>query len=125
MPFSTPVVTASGAVSTNLNWTLTHAHDDPANPFAHAYHPDHDNRDAKFTTKLPAGVESYTVVRNCTLNFTDPPPDGSQVTGWGSMVFGGTYTETLIGINKYPLYTRGFFRMRRLSEISEINDSTQ
>ncbi len=125
MPFSTPVVTASGGASTALNWTLTHSYDDPANPFVHAYHPDHDNRDAKFASKLPAGVESYTVVRNCVLTFTDAPPDGSNVSGWGSMVFGGTYAETLLGLNKYPLTTSGIFRMRRLSEISDINTNTQ
>ncbi len=124
LPYATPVVTASGTAPGALTWTLTHGHDDPANPFVHTYHPDHDNLDAKFATKLPAGVESYTVVRTCALSFTATPPDGSTVTGWGSMIFGGNYTESLSGLNKFPLQTGGTFRMRRLSEIAEINTTT-
>ena len=124
LPYATPVVTATGTAPGALQWTLTHGYDDPANPFVHTYHPDHDNRDAKFATKLPAGVESYTVVRTCALSFTTTPPDGSTVAGWGSMIFGGNYTESLSGLNKFPLQTGGTFRMRRLSEISEINTTT-
>jgi hypothetical protein len=124
LPYATPVVIASGNAPGAVQWTLTHGYDDPANPFVHTYHPDHDNLDAKFANKLPAGVESYTVVRTCALTFTASPPDGSTVAGWGSMIFGGTYTESLTGLNKYPLQTGGTFRMRRLSEIAEINTTT-
>jgi hypothetical protein len=124
LPYATPVVTASGNAPGAVQWTLTHGYDDPANPFVHTYHPDHDNLDAKFANKLPAGVESYTVVRTCALSFTATPPDGSTVAGWGSMIFGGNYTESLSGLNKVPLQTGGTFRMRRLSEISEINTTT-
>jgi hypothetical protein len=124
LPYATPVVTASGTAPGALQWTLTHGYDDPANPFVHTYHPDHDNLDAKFSTKLPAGRESYTVVRTCALSFTAAPPDGSTVAGWGSMIFGGLYTESLSGLNKFPLQTGGTFRMRRLSEISDINTTT-
>jgi hypothetical protein len=124
LPYATPVVTASGTAPGALQWTLTHGYDDPASPFVHTYHPDHDNLDAKFATKLPAGVESYTVVRTCALSFTTTPPDGSTVAGWGSMIFGGNYTEILTGLNKAPLQAGGTFRMRRLSEIAEINITT-
>ena len=124
LPYATPVVTASGTAPGAVQWTLTHGYDDPANPFVHTYHPDHDNLDAKFATKLPAGRESYTVVRTCALSFTAAPPDGSTVAGWGSMIFGGLYTESLSGLNKFPLQTGGTFRMRRLSEISDINTTT-
>ena len=125
MPYATPVVEADGAASSALQWTLKHGHDDQASPFVHTYHPDHDNLDATLSTKLPAGVESYKVERSCSLTFTESPPDGTAPGGdWGSMIFGGTYAETITGASKYPLKTRGIFWMRRLSEISDIHTTT-
>ncbi|MFT5490959.1 MAG: hypothetical protein ACI8V5_001315, partial [Limisphaerales bacterium] len=49
--------------------------DHASNPFLHTYHPDHDNRDALFAGTLPQGVESYTVARDVTLEFTTPSDD--------------------------------------------------
>ena len=43
--------------------------DTPSNPFLHIYHPDHDNKDAEFsTTLLDRGYESFDIVRDITLN---------------------------------------------------------
>ncbi len=94
--------------------------DDATNPFVHIYHPDHDNRDARFAKYTTPGAESYTITRTCTLTFTAQPPDGSAVSGWGTTIFGGTYTETITGLNKQPLVTGGTFAMRRVSEIADI-----
>jgi hypothetical protein len=94
--------------------------DDPTNPFVHAYHPDHDNRDARFKA-LKAGVESYDITRRMTFQFTSSPPDGSTVSGWGTNVYGGNFSETIEGLNKVPLSVGGTFTLRRISEIADIN----
>ena len=120
MPYATPSVTATGTAPVALTWSLVHGYDDPANPFVHSYHPDHDNLDAKYATKLAAGIESFTVTRTCSLSFTSSPPDGSKVVGWGSVIIGGNYSEAISGINRSPLYVGGTFKMRRLSEIGVI-----
>ncbi len=94
------------------------------NPFVHTYHPDHDNLGTDFKTALKSGDESYDVTRTCGFTFTSSPPDGSSVAGWGTTVLGGTYTETLTGLNSKPLNVSGTFAMRRVSEISEITPCT-
>jgi len=123
MPRLSPLVAASGkaAVGGQVTWGLVHAHNDPANPFIHTYHPDHDNLDAKFAAPLPTGMESYTVTRTCSLDFTAKPPKGATITGWGTSVLGGVYTESMAGLNKAPILLGGVFTMRRLSEISTID----
>ena len=115
MPYFTPSQKAAGTVVSGgtVNWTLTHAHNDPANPFFHTYHPDHDNRDAKFTTTLAAGVESFTVTRGCSLTFAT---GASGI----STVLKGTYAETISGLHAASLRVGGTFHMRRLSEVSQL-----
>ena len=119
MPAGSPTITASSSSATfaagsSVVWNITHT-----------YHPDHDNLDARFSaTPLAAGQESYTIVRACTFSFTSSPPDGSTVTGWGTTVLGGNYTETLTGLNKSTLSVSGTFAMRRLSEIEAIDLTT-
>jgi hypothetical protein len=130
MPAGSPTITASTSSATfaagsSVVWNITHSYNDPLNPFVHTYHPDHDNLDARFSaTPLAAGQESYTIVRACTFSFTSSPPDGSTVTGWGTTVLGGNYTETLTGLNKATLSVSGTFAMRRLSEIEAIDLTT-
>lgn len=112
----------SFAVGSTLTHTVTIPFDDPTNPFVHAYHPDHDNRDARFQP-LPAGVESYDITRTLVFTFTASPPDGSTITGWGTTIYGGTYAETITGLHKNPLTVGGTFALRRISEISELTTS--
>ena len=123
MPRLSPLVEATGkaSVGSKVVWGLVHAYNDPANPFVHTYHPDHDNLDAKFATPLAAGVESYTVTRTCSLDFTTTPPNGKTIAGWGTTILGGIYTESMAGVNKSPILLGGIFTMRRLSEISTID----
>jgi len=122
MPAGSSAVAGTGSFASGSTaaWTITHSHNDPVNPFVHAYHPDHDNLDARFAP-LSAGKESYTVVRACSFAFTSAPPDGSSVAGWGTTVLGGNYSETLTGLHKNTLSVSGTFAMRRISEISEID----
>ena len=120
-----PVATSSFTSGTAATWTITHGYTDAANPFVHTYHPDHDNRDAKFTpATLPEGQESYTVTRTVTFNFTAEPPDGATVVGWGTLVLGGTYAETVAGLNARPIQLSGTFSMRRISELADIDTNT-
>lgn len=112
--------TGSFAAETTSRWTITVPFDDPTNPFVHTYHPDHDNLSARLEP-LGNKAESYTITRTCDFKFTSSPPDGSTITGWGSTILGGTYAETLKGLNKSDLSTSGTFVMRRVSEIADID----
>jgi hypothetical protein len=107
------------AVGQPLAYIVTIPFDDPTNPFVHTYHPDHDNRDPRLAP-LAAGVESYTITRRITFTFTSAPPDGTTITGWGTTIYGGTYAETIEGLNKTPLTVGGTFMLRRISEIADI-----
>lgn len=109
----------SFAVGSTLTHVVTIPFDDATNPFVHEYHPDHDNRDARLAP-LAAGVESYNLTRRITFTFTSTPPGGGSVTGWGSTIYGGTYSETIEGLNKNPLTVSGTFAFRRVSEIADI-----
>lgn len=122
LPLFQSIVADSGsfAVGSTTQWTVRLAYDDESNPFVHTYHPDHDNLDTDFETALEAGDESYAVTRSCGFAFTATPPDGSTISGWGTTVLGGTYAETLTGLNSKPLKVFGTFAMRRISEISDI-----
>ncbi len=116
------VINGTGALaqSGTLTFTVALPFNDPTNPFVHSYHPDHDNRDARFNPITTSGVESYTVTRVLTFTFTSSPPDGSTVTGWGTTVYGGTYSETITGLNRQTLSVGGTFSLRRVSEISVL-----
>jgi len=72
--------------------------DDPLNPFQHAYHPDHDNLDARFAQKLPEGRESFTVSRQLQIQFTETDPANLGLAGWGDTQLGGVYQETIVGL---------------------------
>lgn len=122
LPLDRVLITGSGSVAVPgvLTRTISVPFDDPTNPFVHQYHPDHDNKDARFQP-VGAGVESYNISRACTFTFTTTPPPGSLVTsGWGSTVIGGTYSETLTGIHKDPIQFDGTFELRRASEIGVL-----
>ena len=117
----------SGAVATGstVSWNISIPHNDPTNPFVHAYHPDHDNLNAAFKTPVAEGEESYSIQRTCSFEFTATPPSGVSVSGWGTTVLGGSYAETITGLNSRPLEVRGTFIMGRISETAEIQGISQ
>jgi hypothetical protein len=121
LPLDTEVATGTGTVALGgtLVRTFTLGFNDRTNPFVHAYHPDHDNRDAR-GNPLPAGVESYTVTRECTFDFAATPPAGTATVGWGASVIGGTYRETVTGLHRNPLTVTGTFELRRASELGSL-----
>ena len=122
MPTSITSILGTGAMATGstLSWVIPILFNDPTNPFVHNYHPDHDNLNAKGEA-LTAGQESFTINRNCQFTFTADPPDGNYVAGWGTTVLGGAYLESISGLHKQVLQVGGTFRMRRISEIADID----
>jgi hypothetical protein len=121
MPLDAELATGSGTVAlgSTLVRTIPLTFNDRTNPFVHTYHPDHNNKDARGAA-LPPGVESYTVNRQCSFQFTVTPPAGTNSLGWGATVIGGNYTEVITGVHKLPLTTTGTFTLRRVSEIGSI-----
>jgi hypothetical protein len=108
--------------SATFTCQVTLDYDDRVNPFKHRYHPDHDNLDAQFATKLPEGAESFTVSRQIELDFTAQDPENLSIAGWGDNQLGGNYKETISGLHNKPIYVSGTFRLSRASTIGVLND---
>lgn len=126
--FSEPLLLA-GAFPTpetpvsSVTGTVTLDYDDPLNPFKHRYHPDHNNLREDYATPLDEGIESWTIDRHLAFDFTetDPEfPEGAQ-SGWGDSEIGGIYTETLEGLHRDAITTQGSFRIRRVSNVAELD----
>ncbi|MGK0238289.1 MAG: hypothetical protein ACI92G_001754 [Candidatus Pelagisphaera sp.] len=91
--------------------------DQRSNPFLHAYHPDHDNRNATFDGAAEAGTESFGISRALSLAFSTPSDDFSAQTA-SSIEMGGTYSETitLSGADSKTYEAQGAFLLTRLSD---------
>ena len=123
MPMDQIITYGSGSLATGQTLTrvINVPYNDATNPFVHAYHPDHDNKNAR-GEDLPAGVEAPNITRTCQFIFTATPPAGSTTTsGWGSSVIGGNYIETMTGVHKDPLILSGIFELRRASQIGTLS----
>ena len=125
LPLDQVITAGSGdvALGATLIREISISYNDPSNPFVHNYHPDHDNKDARpdgTNIALTDGVESYSVTRSCSFEFTTSPPEGTSSVGWGSNVIGGNYTETLSGLHRQDITTSGTFTLRRASEDGTI-----
>ena len=122
--FDQPLELGGGRFGTgSLHTTVTLGHDDPLNPFQHAYHPDHDNLDARFEEPLPDGRESFTVTRQLSLEFTGEDPLNLNPPGWGTQEMGGTYRETITGLHRTALQIGGTFRLVRAAMVPDLNDA--
>lgn len=94
--------------SRSLNTTINMAADGRLNPFRHRQHPDH--------------IDGYAISRAITLTFPANPPPGVVAAGWGYSILGGTYEETITGLHRDPINTRGFFQLRRVSQVGTLNE---
>lgn len=110
----------TGATLSNAT-PLTTPYDAAGNPFVHAYHPDHDNLDARFANPLPAGVESFTIQRQFTLGIDSVAPAGTG-TSWGTTTLTGTYAEVIEGPYKSPLRVQGQFGLYKVSDIPVLTN---
>lgn len=114
---------------TTLTTTVSVGYNDrAANPFLHAYHPDHDNLDVTFKNVLPQGAESYSVQRDITLRITPPADNFASLVSAG-LTLGGDYTEviTIRGLARAggtfdtrQFEVRGVFSLNRVSDISTL-----
>jgi hypothetical protein len=101
-------VSLAGELGYALFGRVDLGYDDPVNPFKHAYHPDHDNLDERFSTnRLPAGVESFQVARDLVFNFyvTRQTESGAFVPPGPVLEFNGTNSSLAIsgGTNELRL----------------------
>lgn len=107
--------------SLTSNGDLVTPHTSPDNPFLHAYHPDHDNLDARFRQTLPAGRESFEIRRQIGLGFDQSRP-ADLPASWGATLISGIYQETILGTTKpgSALRVRGPFVLYKVSDISTL-----
>jgi hypothetical protein len=112
----------AGNFGESAGFSIVLSHDAPSNPFVHTYHPDHDNWDARFERPLPAGVESYTVTRDITLNFDSNLPAGVSDLGWGVTTVGGTYSEVFRGLRSEEIAVSGRFILHQVSEVPTLTN---
>jgi len=112
-------MTSPFAPGSNLTATITLGANDPTNPFLHTYHPDHDNKDARFETTLDPGLESHTVNRAITLAIkaNAGPGEGPQ---WGTSLLSGTFSEIVSGIHKQSINVAGIFALGKVSDIPTL-----
>jgi hypothetical protein len=109
-------------LSNTLSGLVTIPYNDPVNPFVHRYHPQHDNLryDNGVATNQAEAVESYTVTRDMSFQFTLLDPErGVANRQWGVKESGGRFEETVAGLNKTIRIT-GSFKIERVSRVSEL-----
>lgn len=106
-------------VGTNVTGSIAISPDAKTNPYKHRYHPDHDNLNERFDDYKE---EAFAIQRNFVLEFaaTDPAA-GSISADYGYGELAGVYREVVNGLHRVPIVAQGTFRIRRVSEIAELN----
>ncbi|MEI6077387.1 MAG: hypothetical protein WCS94_17530 [Verrucomicrobiota bacterium] len=100
--------------------------DQPANPFLHTFHPDHNNLDLSQSPprELPVGSQSYTISRQFTLTVLPNSLNFLSLIN-GNTALAGTYQEviTLTGLGgaARTFNTAGTFSLTRVSPIATLN----
>ena len=113
----------TGAFGGAVSFTVTLGYDAESNPFVHTYHPDHDNWDARYESKLDPGIESFQVTRDITLTFNPLAPSGFSGLTWGVTTLGGTYTEVINGLRSQEIGISGSFILEQVSEVPALTTS--
>ena len=94
-----------------------------SNPFIHAYHPDHDNLDAKFKNELNQGNESWGINREMTFGFDEPNDDFLSLVRVGSIIRGEFHEMVQLtgaGTEKKEYHAKGFFQLNRINESNDV-----
>lgn len=115
-------VSLTGDIETAFEAALTMPYDDALNPFLHRYHPDHDNKDERYSSTLAEGKESFTFSRVIRLEFSAEDPDDIDPPEWGDKLLGGIYRETITGVHKRDLHVQGTFLLTRVVDVALLND---
>lgn len=110
-----------GDAASSVSGTVITPYDDPLNPFKHAFHPQHDNWDASYASKLPAGVESWNITREVRWDFTSTHPYNLVSPAYGDTELGGNYGETLSGVHRHALKMSGKFLLHKVSSTTTLN----
>ena len=82
------------APGSTVRFTIRLPHDHPLHPDVHAAHPQHDNLDSGYQTKLGPGVESRALVRTMTLMVGAEDAAGQW---WSDSRIEGLYAEEIEG----------------------------
>ncbi|MGA1865260.1 MAG: hypothetical protein ACMUHX_09375 [bacterium] len=129
--FSDPIDMQGSFSGGMLSCSILIDADAPTNPFKHKYHPDHNNLD-EYWEKYKK--ESYDITRTINLEFTAHDPmildkagsvaeaEAAQSPGWGDTDMGGIYRETITGLHKSAINTKGYFYLHRVSPVALLND---
>ncbi len=108
--FSTPVqMTGAISIGSILSCSLALEPDDARNPFRHMYHRDHDEPD-----------ESYRIVRDIELEFTQTYPGEIDSLGWGDSELGGNYRETITFAGRKSIHVGGIFVIKRVCDVATL-----
>lgn len=112
----------------NLQFGVTgqiniHHADTIANPFVHAYHPDHDNLDARYEAPLGQGLESFAVRRAFSLTPASEDPSFESLSRSGDTRV-GVYEEQIhldgAGGHTKTYQMRGGYLLRRIVKSSQL-----
>ena len=115
-------LTGRVAGGTNVTGTINLGARARTNPFRHKFHPDHDNLAANF---VDYREEAFPVTRAFRFNFAATDPQGSGAADYGYSELAGTYRETVTGLHRRPIVAEGTFRLRRVSQIPDLNPPAQ
>lgn len=102
------------------------APDDPANPFRHQYHPDHDNlEDGPTRQPLTDDDEVYRITRRIRISLPDTPEGAdedalSSLSGRRFARIIGIYEEAVEGLAAQPVGARGRLFLTRVSTVAEL-----
>ena len=94
-----------------------------SNPFIHAYHPDHDNLDAKFKSELNQGNESWGINREMTFRFDGPNDDFLSLVRVGAIIRGAFHEKvqlTGVGSEKKEYHAKGYFQLNRINQSNDV-----
>ncbi|MDD2598335.1 MAG: hypothetical protein PHO37_03795 [Kiritimatiellae bacterium] len=113
-----------------LSCTFTQSYTNRVNPFVHAFHADHDNREIinngsslkdNDGSSGKGDYEFWSVARVVKLHFAASDPFGSNP-AWNVDVTGGIYEENVLGLNEpgNPILARGAFRLVKIADTPTI-----
>lgn len=128
-PYMDPVpMSGQWATSNGLSCAVTMSYTNPVNPFFHRYAPLHDN--LEYNNDVPAplaeGFESFTFQRYLSFSFADQDPVfGSGNPLWGVSQLGGTFLESVAGLNDSinstnRIHVKGSFRIQKVNETDHL-----
>lgn len=115
----------TGSLDTTLRGLLTIQRADPAHPYKHRYHPDHDALDPLYDPQgndlSPILEEVWDITRSIEMTVSPQALDQNAPPDTNHDLLTGTYTESVTGMHKRPIISRGTLTLRRLTQIAEIN----